>query len=153
MQRSIINYQPIIPIILLFGLILYESITSIYTFLSPLSGVVFLYIVTNIKDKEKIGINIALALYLIFFEIDRGLVVFSSLIFFLIYYEFIHKELVISIACKNCLKAVIVSFYYIGIYIVNLIISLIFDLSLPIFDITYIIYIITDILVVLLYEK
>ena len=153
MQRSIINYQPVVPILLLFALVIYESITSIYTFLSPLSGVVFLYLVTNIKNKEKIFINVILFLYLVYVEIDRGLVVFSSLILFLIYYEFIHRELVISIGCKNCLKAVIISFYYIGIYLVNLIISLIFDLNLPIMDITYIIYLITDIFVVLVNEK
>ena len=149
MQRSIINYQPIIPILLLFGLIVYESIASLYIFLTPLSGLIFLYLVTNIKDKEKIAINIVLFLYLTYVEFDRGLIVFSSLIFFLIYYEFIHRELINSIGCKNCLKVVIIIIYYLGFYIVNVIICLIFDISLPVLDITYIIYIVTDIILVL----
>ncbi len=150
MQRSIVNYQPVIPIVLLFGLVVYESIASLYIFLTPLSGLIFLYLVTNIKDKEKININIVLFLYITYVEFDRGLVVFSSLILFLIYYEFIHRELINSIGCKNCLKVVIIAIYYLGIYIVNLIISLIFDIPLPMLDITYIIYLITDTILVLL---
>ncbi len=149
MQRSIVNYQPVTPIVLIFGLIIYESIASIYVFITPLSGLIFLYLVTHIKDKEKININIILFLYITYVEFDRGLIVFSSLILFLIYYEFIHRELINSIGCKNCLKVVIIAIYYLGIYAVNLIISLIFDISLPVLDITYIIYLMTDVILVL----
>lgn len=150
MQRSIINYQPVIPLVLLFGLIFYESITSLFTFVTPLAGVIFLYLVTHIKDKEKMPINIVLFIYLTYFEFDRGLIVFSSLIFFIIYYEFIHSGIVSSIACKNCLKIVIITIYYLGIYILNLILSLIFDLNLPMLDVVYVVYLVSDILLVLI---
>jgi len=150
MQRSIINYKPVVPILLLAGLIFYESITSLFSFITPLSGLVFLYLVNNIKDKEKININIVLFIYLTYYEIDRGLLVFSSVILFMIYYEFIHDELKNSIGCKSCLKVLVIVIYYIGLYIINLIVSLIFDLSLPILDISYVIYIVTDVFLVLL---
>ena len=150
MRRSIIDYRPIIPILLVVGLVLYESITSLFTFVSPLMGVVFLYLVTNIKDKEKLNINIVLLLYLIYVEMDRGFIVFSSVIVFIIFYEFIYKDLESYIGCKNCLKAVTIVIFYFLFYTINLIISLIFDLNLPILDITYLIYMITDIVLVIL---
>ena len=150
MQRRIINLEPLTPIFLFCGLVVYESISSLYVYITPLVGIVFLYLVQNIHDKEKTYINLALFLYLIFFEIDRGFFVFSSLIYFLIYYNFFHNELVNSVACQNCLKFLIIFLFYIGFYIVNLILSLLFNQDLPIFDITYIIYFVTDFILVLL---
>jgi len=150
MQRSIINYQPIVPIFLLIGLILYESITSIYVYITPLAGYIFLYIVENIKKKEKRWIIVALFIYLTYFELDRDFFVFSSLILFLIYYRFIHSELKATIACKNCLKIAIIFIYYFGFYIINLLFALIFNYQLPKLDIAYIVFLISDIVVVLL---
>ncbi len=150
MQRRIINFEPLVPIFLFFGLVLYESISSLYVYLTPLSGIVFLYIVNNIENQEKAYIILVLFLYLIYFEIDRGFFVFSSLILFLIYYNFFHNELVNSIACQSCLQFLIIFIYYTGFYITNLIFALLFNKDLPIFDITYIIYIVTDFILVLL---
>jgi len=150
MRRSIIDYRPIVPILLVVGLVLFESITSLFTFVSPLMGVVFLYLVTNIKDKEKLNINIVLLLYLLYVEVDRGFIVFSSLMVFIIFYEFVYNDLVSSIGCKKCLKAVIIVIFYFMFYTINLIISLIFDLNLPVLDITYLVYMITDIVLVIL---
>ena len=150
MQRSIFNYQPLVPIFLLIGLVLYESVTSIYVYITPLAGYIFLYIVENHHDKEKRWIIASLFLYLIYFEIDKGFFVFSSLILFLIYTKFFHTELKATMACKNCFKLTIITIYYIGFYILNLFASLIFNQDLPKMDISYIIYIISDFILVLL---
>ena len=150
MQRSIINYQPIIPFVLLIGLILYESITSIYIYITPLAGFIFLYIIENFENKDKRWIIVVLFIYLTYFELDRGFFILSSLILFLIYYNFIHEELEATIACQNCLKATIILVYYLGFYILNLLFALIFNYSLPKLDITYIVFIISDIVMVLL---
>jgi len=150
MQRSIINYQPIIPVVLLAFLILYESITSIYVYITPLSGYIFLYIVENITKKEKRWIILSLFIYLAYFEIDRDFFVFSSLILFLVYYRLLHQELKATIACKNCLKVTIIFIYYFGFYIINLLFALIFNYQLPKLDIAYIVFFISDIVVALL---
>jgi len=150
MQRSIINYQPIVPILLLAGLIVYESITSIYVYITPLAGYIFLYIVENFQNKEKRWIIVSLFLYLAYFELDRGFFIFSSLLLFMFYYRYVHEELKSTIACKNCLKVTIIFFYYFGFYLLNLLFALLFNYELPKLDISYIIFIISDIVVVLL---
>ena len=150
MQRSIINYQPITPLLLLVGLILYESITSIYVYITPLAGYIFLYIVENFQNKEKKWIIGSLFLYLAYFELDRGFFIFSSLLLFLFYYRYVHEELKATIACKICLKITIIIIYYLGFYLLNLLFALLFNYDLPKLDISYIVFIISDIAVVLL---
>jgi hypothetical protein len=150
MQRSIINYQPIIPFVLLIGLILYESISSIYIYITPFAGYIFLYIVKNYQNKEKKWIILSLFIYLAYFELDRGFFVFSSFIIFMVYYKLFHGELESTIACKNCLKVTTIFIYYFSFYILNLLFSLIFNCKLPKLDITYVVFFISDIVAVLL---
>jgi len=150
MQRSISNYRPVVSILLVIGLFFYESITSLFTYITPLSGLIFIYLINNIQNKEKSLINIILFVYLSYFELDRGFFVFSSVILFFTYYNLFHKELSRSMICHNCLKVIYIFIYYINFYILNLFASLIFNLDLPKFDITYIIYIISDIILVLI---
>ena len=150
MQRSIFNFQPLVPFVLIIGLILYLSITSLYVYITPLTGYIFLYIINNFHIKEKRWILLVLFIYITYFEIDKGFFVFSSFILFMFYYRFFHKELKSTMACKNCFKFTIISIYYIGFYILNLFASLLFNLELPKFDISYIIYIITDFILVIL---
>lgn len=150
MQRSIFNYRPLVSILLVVGLFFYESITSLFTYITPLSGLIFVYLINNIEKKDKSLINIILFIYLSYFELDRGFFLFSSVILFFTYYNLFHKELSRSIICHNCLQIIYIFIYYIGFYILNLFAALIFNLDLPKFDITYIIYIITDTILVLL---
>jgi hypothetical protein len=150
MQRSIINYQPIIPFVLLVGLILFESINSLYVYITPLAGFIFLYIVENFHDKDKKWIILSLFIYLTYFELDKGFFVLSSLILFIIYYKFFHEELEATIACDNCLRITIIFIYYFSFYILNLLFALIFNYELPKVDIAYIVFLISDIVMVLL---
>jgi len=150
MQRSIINYQPIVPFFLFIGLVLYESVASIYVYITPLAGYIFLYIVENFHKKDKKWVIFSLFLYLAFFELDRGFFIFSSLLLFMFYYRYIHEELKATIACKNCLKITIIVIYYFGFYLLNLLFALIFNYELPKLDISYVVFIISDIVVVLL---
>ena len=150
MQRSIPDYRPIVSILLVIGLFFYESITSLFTYITPLSGFIFLYLIENIEKKDKSLINLILFIYLAYFELDRGFFLFSSVILFFLYYNLFHKELSSSAMCHNCLRITYIFIYYIGFYILNLFAALIFNHELPKFDITYIIYIISDTILVLL---
>jgi signal transduction histidine kinase len=150
MQRNFTNNQPIKIILLAIILFIYESISSIFTYMSPLAGIIFIYLINNIENKEKYLINSLLLIYLSYFELDRGFFIFSSAILFVIYYNFLHKEISRSIICHNCLNAIYISIYYIGFYTINLLLSFIFGLELPKFDITYILYIITDTILIMM---
>jgi len=142
------SYQANLKRVLLFAaLLVYESITSIYTYLTPLYGFFFVYLIFNIEKKQKILIVTLLFLYMIFFEADKGFFLFSSIIFFAFFYLIAVENIIKLFHCKKCILTIFVVSGYIGIYLFNVFLSIIFETELPQFGIEYLIYMIIDSLI------
>ncbi len=129
-------------------LVVYESLTSIYLYFSPLYGVAFYFIIRHIYDKEYIFRLLLAFLYIFIIEIDKGFIPLSFLLFFAIYYYFIMDKIERFFNEKHYKIFFHILNAYIGYYLVNLILAYLFDFQLPSFDIKYFLYIITDFLIV-----
>lgn len=147
MRRSISYKENINRSILFIILVAYESLTSIYTYMTPLFGVVFCYLVFNIQNEEK-RFPVALAfMYMVFFEADKGFYLFSIFLFFLIYYFFVANKLEKIISDKKYILFLLVAGSYIGYYLFNFFIAYLLNQEAPFFGIEYILYIVVDFLI------
>ena len=147
MQRDSF-YKTYLKYLLLFiGLVFYESITSIYLYLSPLFGVVFFYLLQNIYKKESIPKVVLGFIYIFIYEIDKGFIPLSFFIFFGFYYHFIYDKIEYFFNEKIYKIAVHITGGYIGYYVINVMISYLYNYDIPAINFEYLIYIITDILV------
>lgn len=150
MRRNSLNLRGVItPLFIFFIAIIYQSLSSIYIFLTPLLGLCFYYLYINFDNYEKSFEKFLVVLYLLYFEIDKGFFLGSSIIFFLLLYKLILKPLNSILICQKCLIVSFVAFSYLGYYLLNVVISFIFNLELPSFGLLYFIYIFSDILLVL----
>ena len=128
-------------------LIIYESLTSIYLYFSPLYGIAFYFIIKHIYDKKYIFRLLLAFLYIFVIEIDKGFIPLSFLLFFTIYYFFIMDKIERFFNEKNYKIFFHILNAYIGYYLLNLILCYLFDLELPSFEMRYFLYIIFDFLV------
>ena len=147
MQRNSF-YQTYLKYILIFLLlVVYESLTSIYLYLSPLYGVAFYFIIKHIYDKEYL-FRISLAfLYIFVIEIDKGFIPLSFLLFFAIYYYFIMDKIERFFSEKTYKIFFHILNAYIGYYLLNLTLGYLFGFELPSFEMRYFLYIVIDFLV------
>ncbi len=149
MQRDSI-YQANIKYLLIFiCAVIYESISSIYPYLTPLFGVAFYLVLLNMHDKEKIFPLFLSFLYIFIFEIDKGFVQLSFFIFFFLYYIFLYAKIEHLFVEKNYKIFFHILIGYIGYYLVNSAIDYLFGYSIPTLNYEYIFYIITDTLIVM----
>jgi len=147
MQRDSIYKNYIKYLIIFFILVVYESITSIYPYLSPLFGVAFFYILDNLYNKDRFFAVILSFVYILIFEVDKGFIPLSSMIFFLIYYFFIYDAIEHIFSEKNVKKFFHVFTIYIGYYILNVILEYLFNYHISGFSLKYFLYIVTDFLI------
>jgi hypothetical protein len=148
MQRSISDQKSLGNIFLyVIAFILYESLSSIYLFLPPLFGVLFVLLV-NALDNDDTFFMIVVAFCLVIFEADKGYILFSSVVYFLLVYRFVLPKLIQNFSCYSCIKISYILFAYIGFYFFNLLLANIF--LLPIASINYyvIYYIVIEFLIV-----
>ncbi len=151
MRRDSIDFRAFIkPIFIFFIAIVYESLTSIYIFLTPLLGLSFYYLYINFDNYEKNFEKILIILYLLYFEVDKGFFLGSSIVYFLFLYRLILTPLENVIECSKCLIVIFMVLSYFGYYLLNLILAFIFDLEILSFGLLYIVYIVSDILLVLM---
>lgn len=128
-------------------LVVYESLTSIYLYFSPLYGVAFYFIIRHIYDKEYIFRLLLAFLYIFIIEIDKGFIPLSFLLFFAIYYYFIMDKIERFFNEKYYKIFFHILNAYIGYYLLNLTLSYLFGFELPSFEMRYFFYIIIDFLV------
>ena len=148
MQRSIPNQKSIRELFVYTVLyVLYESFSTIYLFLPPLFGVLFVLLV-NALDKDDTVSVIFISFCLVVFEADKGYILFSSIIFLLFVYRFIIPKIIHNVSCYSCIKALYVLFAYIGFYLANSLISNIFLLPPPSVDYYMIYYIVIEFFIV-----
>ncbi len=148
MQRSIPNKKSLADsfvYILLF--VVYESLSSIYLFLPPLFGVLFVLLINSLDKNDNINF-LFVSFCLLIFEADKGYTIFSSIVYLLFIYKFILPKIVQNFSCYSCVKISYVLLAYAGFYLFNLLLANIFLLPIP--EISYYIfyYIIIEFLIV-----
>ena len=148
MQRSIPNQKSVknsFIYIVLF--IIYESFSSIYLFLPPLFGVLFVLLIDALNKNNTPAI-VLVSFCLVVFEADKGYILFSSIIYFFMVYKLILPKITQNVSCNSCIKLVYVLLAYIGFYLFNSLISNIFLLPLPSINYYVIFYIIIEFFIV-----
>lgn len=151
MRRNSSDKKDIIVISEFFLLIIYQVVTSIYGFLTPLLGICFCYLVVLKtqaskqfkKDETQFYL---LVLYIIFIELNKGFYLFSSLITLFLFFEFFSEW--INSLFKNInfkISAYVIS-GYVGIYGINNLFAYILNEDFFHLGFEYIFYICSDIL-------
>ena len=148
MQRSIPNQKSIknsFIYIVLF--IVYESLSSIYLFLPPLFGVLFVLLINALNKNDTISV-VLIAFCLIIFEVEKGYILFSSIIYLLMIYKFVLPKIIQNTSCDSCIKIFYILFAYIGFYLFNAFFSNIFLLPPPSVNYYIVYYIVIEFFIV-----
>jgi hypothetical protein len=147
MRRDSINYSIVNPSYILFGIaMLYSILSPIFYFTTPLIGLSFYYLSEHFEDEDNQLENLLIFIYIAFVEINRGLFLFSFLLFFLLFHRLGLSLIKESIVCKWCLPAIYITLGYLGYYLFNLFISNIFNFEAPVISWGHFIFILTDII-------
>jgi len=134
-------------------LVFFQILSSLYTFLPLFVGVVFSYLVINFeKEKKRIYIYLGFA-YLSMYDLDKGFYLFSSLLFFMIFYYLFVERIRNFFTCSNCIVAVYVSVAYLGHFFLNTFIAYILNQDRPLFSQAYFYYIFVDFILVAILFK
>jgi len=145
MRRSSIDQNYLRFALICLSLVVYQIISSLYTFLPLFVGVFFSYIVINF-EKEQTRIYIYLSfVYLTIYDLDKGFYLFSSLLFFILFYYLFVEKIRNFFTCSNCIVAIYVAVAYIGHFLLNSLIAYILNQDMPVFSEGYFYYIFLDI--------
>ena len=144
MQRSITNKKSLASLLGYFFLfVIYESLSSIYLFLPPMFAVLFLLFANALKSKNNLAL-LFVSLSLVLFETDRGYMLFSSLIYFVLIYKFILPKLQQNFSCQSCIKISYVLLAYLGFFFFTLLLSNIFLIPVPSINYYIVYYIVIE---------
>ncbi|MDY0234237.1 MAG: hypothetical protein RBS11_09420 [Sulfurimonas sp.] len=147
MQRSISNQNSLAPFVYVALFIVYESLSSIYPFLPPLFGVLFLLFADALKKEDSLYIFLC-AFCLIIFESQMGYPLFSSIIYLGLIYKFVLPKLKKNFSCNSCIKASFVLLSYLGFYLFLSLLSNVFLLPMPQLNYYIIYYIVIEFFIV-----
>lgn len=147
MQRNSTHQKSIAPLPYVAFFLIYESLSSIYLFLPPLFGVLFVLFVYALKKEDTVSI-LALSLCLVFFEADRGYILFTSIVYFIIIYKFIMPKIIQNVNCKSCVKISYIVLAYLGFFLFNAILAKVFLLPMSTINYYIIYYILVEFLLV-----
>ncbi len=148
MQRSITHKKSIKKLFLfLFIFIIYQSFSSIYLFLPPLLGILFVFLIKALDSDDVFSVLI-IAFCLVIFEADKSYILFSSVIFLLLMYKFILPKIIQNVHCQPCVKFLYILIAYIGFYLFNLLFANIFFIAIPSFTYYIIYYIVMEFFIV-----
>lgn len=155
MRRNSTSKKHIIPLGTILFLILYQILTSLYVYLTPLVGLFFCYLIFNKEEERKTRIDLAFPrymvfLYLIFADLSKGFYLFSSVIFFYIFYNLFVEWLQTSFKCKNCVIVAYVVSGYLGIFGLNNLLAYILNENFFTFGWEYGLYIFSDVLLAII---
>ena len=121
----------------------YVGLSNIYLFLPPLFGLLFVHF-TRALDQERFGYLMLVSAMLVLYEIEKGHLMVSSLVFFALMYHFLVPKLRQFIDCQWCLKLIYVVTAYLGFWLFSLLVSKVFWMSAPSIDWHVIIYIVVE---------
>ena len=134
-------------------LVIYQIMSSLYTFLPLFVGIFFSYIIINFeKEKSRIYIYLSFA-YLTIYDLDKGFYLFSSFLFFMIFYYFFVDKIRNFFTCSNCIVAIYVIAAYMGHALLNSFIAYILNQDIPPLSQGYFYYIILDVVLAIILFK
>lgn len=138
MQRNS-TYQKYLNIVLVLAIfIAYESLTGIYLFLPPFFGVMFVLFINAIKNEDSATL-FATTLALMFFEAQKGYVLFSSIVYFTLLYKLVILKMDKYVQCVACTKIIMILLAYVGYYFFSYTLAETFLLNTPAFS-WYVVY-------------
>jgi len=135
------------------ALVLYQLMTSLYTFLPLFAGLFFCYAIIYAQDEKKRLYVILALIYLSLYDLNKGFYLFSYLFFFIIFYNLFVDKIRNSFSCNNCILFVYVAAGYLGHYFFNVFIAYILNQDLPVFSQWYLYYIGLDAILVFIFFK
>jgi len=144
MRRSSTNNQYIKLSLFSLFLVIYQIMTSVYTFLPLFVGVFFAYIIVNYEDEKKKNYIYLIFIYLSFYDLNKGFYLFTYILLFLIFYNLFVEKIRNFFTCSNCIIGIYVVVAYLGHFIVNSFIAYILNHDAPIFLFDYFYYIAID---------
>jgi hypothetical protein len=150
LRRSRFNLQPLIALLLFCAALFYESMGTIYLYLSPLLGIGFYFWRKYHTDKKSYFYIGLFFLYTLYFEIDREMILFSFILLATFYHLFLAPKIETAINCTVCIYLIYVLYAYLGYYLFNLFLAFLFNINLPSFDPVYFIYMATDLFILVL---
>ena len=148
MQRSITHKNNIREnLIYIFLFIIYQALSSIYLFLPPLFGVLFILLIKALNNKNSLSI-LFISFCLVVFEADKGYMLFSSIIYLLLIYKFILPSINQTTHCLGCINFSSIVLAYIGFYLTNTLFASIFLMPIPELNYYIVYYIVIEFLIV-----
>ncbi len=147
MQRSITHQNSVELIAYIVIFVLYSSLSSIHSYLTPMLAVLFVLFTKSLARNDYSSILI-LSFCLVIFESNHGYMLFSSIIYFYFIYKFIMPKINQNFSCPWCIKLSNVLIAYIGYFLFLSLMSSIFLLSSPEFNYYIVYYIVIEFLLV-----
>jgi hypothetical protein len=147
MQRSISHKNSLEPFIYVLLFVVYGSLSSIYLFLPPLFGVLFILFMQAVKRENTIFL-LLVSFCLILYESQMNFPLFSSIIYFTVVYKFIVPKLNKNISCSSCVKFSYLLLVYLGYYFFLALLSNIFLFPMPSINYYIIYYIVIEFFIV-----
>lgn len=153
MRRSSTDNQYIKVSLFSLFLIIYQIMTSIYTFLPLFVGVFFAYIIVNYEDEKKRNYIYLTFIYLSLYDLNKGFYLFTYIFLFFLFYNLFVEKIRNFFTCSNCIIAIYVSVAYLGHYLINSFIAYVLNTQGPLFLADYFYYIAIDtVLAVILFK-
>ncbi len=143
MQRNITYQRDLKYFFLLIVVLVYEAISTIYSYLPPLFGFMFVIFLNSLKDDSKFLVFTTI-IYLLFFEANRDFLIFSSILFFVISIYYIEPILKKIIKCNKCLIPILITWIYMGYSVFINASYFILSIEEPVFNFLIFYYIIIE---------
>lgn len=147
MQRSLTYQKTFLGLIYFTAFAMYISLSSIYLLLPPMLGLLFYHYV-HATERKQTRVVILIAFMLLLFEAEKGFTLFSTLIYFFIFYQFLIPMIHQYVYCRRCRDLIYIVLAYFGFWIFSLVISQVFWMPLPSLDWHVFYYIIIEFLIV-----
>ena len=125
--------------------IIYPMLTSVYTFLPPLIGIVGLFIIYNM-ERNRLYAFLGM-LYLLNLDFNASLPILLSLIVIVLIYILIYPSAKLILNCKKSLALFLIMFINLLYYASLFMYDFIFSLDTIVADSTLIFYIIVDLMI------
>ena len=143
MQRSITNKKPVENILYVLLYAIYLSLSSIYIFLPPLLGLLFILFTKALKDDDTISL-LFISFCLVLFEADKGYMLFSSVIYFTLLYKFLIPRITQNFSCPSCILLLSIVLVYIGFFFFSTLLSNILLIPSPSINYYIVFYIVIE---------
>lgn len=147
MQRSIINQKPLATFLYVAFFIIYIGLSSIHLFLPPLFAVLYVLFSRALKKEDTFAI-VLISLCLVIFEAEKGYLLFSSIIYFVLIYKLVIPKFSKNFNCKWCINLATIVTVYLGYFLFLSLLSNIFLLSIPNMSFFLIYYILIEFFIV-----